>query len=530
MTTTQTRHDHHAIIDGQESIDPGSRDTAADAFAGRGQTMRSDKFSGLGFTFDDVLLLPRYSDVLPADVSTRTRLVANIELHIPILSAAMDTVTEARMAIALAREGGLGIIHRNLSIEDQVAEVDKVKRSESGMIVEPVTLGPDSPIADALAVMERYHISGVPIVEADGHLVGILTNRDLRFIQNIDQPVSRVMTSENLVTARTGTTLEEASDILHRQKVEKLLIVDDRNHLTGLITVKDIQKRIQFPNATKDGRGRLRVGAAVGVGPDGETRAIALAAAGVDVIVVDIAHGDSAGVVDMIHQLKRQLDVPLIAGNIATADGAQHLIDAGADAIKVGIGPGTICTTRIVAGTGVPQITAINNVASVAQRLGIPVIADGGIQYSGDISKAIAAGADVVMLGSLLAGVDESPGEVVLFQGERFKEYRGMGSLGAMRTRSFSKDRYSQENVTSVQKLVPEGIEGRVAYKGPLATMVYQLTGGLRSSMFYVGAADIRALKNDTQFVQITSAGLRESHPHDVVITKESPNYRSGGI
>jgi IMP dehydrogenase len=530
MTTTQTRPDHHDVLDHQEAPANGRHDSAADAFAGRDQAMRSDKFSGLGLTFDDVLLLPRHADIIPQEVETRTRLVADIDLQIPIISAAMDTVTEARMAIALAREGGLGIIHRNLGLEDQVAEVDKVKRSESGMIVEPVTLGPDQPVSDALAVMERYHISGVPITEGDGRLVGILTNRDLRFIQNIDGPISEVMTSENLVTARTGTTLEQASDILHRHKVEKLLIVDETGHLTGLITVKDIQKKIEFPKATKDGRGRLRVGAAIGLGADGEERAAALVRAGVDVIVVDIAHGDSMGVVDQVRLLRRRLSVPIIAGNVATGDGARTLIDAGADAIKVGVGPGSICTTRIVAGTGVPQVTAIHSAAEVAQRLGIPVIADGGIQYSGDIAKAIAAGADVVMLGSLLAGVDESPGEVVLFQGERYKEYRAMGSLGAMRGRSFSKDRYGQQTVTSVQKLVPEGIEGRVAYKGPISNMIYQLMGGLRAAMFYVGARDIAALKNDTQFVQITSAGLRESHPHDIVITKESPNYRSGSM
>ena len=469
----------------------------------------------------------------------------------------MDTVTEGRMAIGLAREGGLGIIHRNLSIADQTAEVDKVKRSESGMIVEPVTLGPSAPVRDAQAVMERYHISGVPITE-DGRLVGVLTNRDLRFIENVDQPVSDVMTSENLITAPTGTTLEQASQILHRHKVEKLPVVDNAGYLTGLITVKDIQKRIEFPNATKDGRGRLRVGAAIGVGNDSEARAWALAEAGVDLIVVDIAHGDSAAVIKMIGALKRRLDMPIVAGNVATGEGAGRLIDAGADAIKVGVGPGSICTTRVVSGAGVPQISAIHNAATVAQRTNTPVIADGGIQFSGDIAKAIAAGASVVMLGSLLAGVDESPGEVVLFQGERFKEYRGMGSLGAMKGRSFSKDRYGQETTTVVQKLVPEGIEGRVAYKGPLKNLIYQLTGGLRSAMFYVGAADrspapvcarvIRTtfpsprkrpttdlagcngpphgLRKDTQFVQITGAGLRESHPHDVSITQEAPNYR----
>ena len=530
MTTTQTRPDHQTVIDHQATPANGRHDPSAVPSGGPAPAMRTDKFSGIGLTFDDVLLLPHHADIVPQEVETRTRLVADIDLQIPVLSAAMDTVTEGRMAIALAREGGLGVIHRNLSLEDQVAEVDKVKRSESGMIVEPVTLGPNQPVSDALAVMERYHISGVPITEGDGRLVGILTNRDLRFIQNIDQPISGVMTSENLVTAPTGTTLEQASAILHRHKVEKLLIVDGSNHLTGLITVKDIQKKIEFPNATKDSRGRLRVGAAIGLGSDGEERAAALVDAGVDVIVLDIAHGDSKGVVDQLRLLRRRLSVPIIAGNVATGDGARTLIDAGADAIKVGVGPGSICTTRVVAGTGVPQITAIHGAAQVAQRFGIPVIADGGIQYSGDIAKAIAAGADVVMLGSLLAGVDESPGEVVLFQGERFKEYRGMGSLGAMRGRSFSKDRYGQQTVTNVQKLVPEGIEGRVAYKGPISNMIYQLMGGLRSAMFYAGARDIAALKNDTQFVQITSAGLRESHPHDVVITKESPNYRSGGM
>ncbi|MEJ7762001.1 MAG: IMP dehydrogenase [Thermomicrobiales bacterium] len=493
-----------------------------------GPGMRPDKFTGIGLTFDDVLLIPSFSTVVPTGVSTKTRLAGDITLCIPLVSSPMDTVTEARLAIALAREGGIGIIHRNMTLEDQVAEVDKVKRSESGMIVEPVTLGPDEPVAAALAVMERYHISGVPITEPDGRLVGILTNRDLRFIQNIEQPIRDVMTSEGLITAPAGTTLEQASAILHRHKVEKLPVVDDHGYLTGLITVKDIQKRIQFPDATKDERGRLRVGAAVGVGADAVERAEALAAGNVDVLVVDTAHGHSAAVLEMVTLLKRRLNVPVIGGNVATAAGAEALIGAGADGIKVGVGPGSICTTRVVAGTGVPQITAIHNCAGVAARHGIPMIADGGIQYSGDIAKALAAGADVAMLGSLLAGVDESPGEVVLFQGERFKEYRGMGSLGAMKGRSFSKDRYFQEGVGNIQKLVPEGIEGRVAYKGPLSTLVYQLVGGLRSGMGYVGAADIAALKRDTQFVQITSAGLRESHPHDVVITKEAPNYRSG--
>ena len=491
--------------------------------------MREDKFVGLGLTFDDVFLLPARSDVLPNEVDTSTRIAANIRLNIPLLSSAMDTVTEARLAIALAREGGIGIVHRNLSIEDQAAEIDKVKRSESGMIVEPVTLGPDQPVADALAVMERYHISGVPITDPDGRLVGILTNRDLRFNQDGNQLIRDVMTSYPLYTAPTGTTLDEASEILHQHKVEKLPVVDENGFLTGLITVKDIQKKIQYPNATKDERGRLRVGAAIGVGKDSEDRAAALVASGVDLLVVDTAHGHNIGVIETVRRLKSIYDVPIMAGNIATGAAAAALIDAGADALKVGVGPGSICTTRVVSGTGVPQITAINEVARVANPRGIPVIGDGGIQFSGDIAKAIAAGADAVMLGSLFAGLDESPGEVIIFQGERFKEYRGMGSLGAMKARSFSKDRYFQEDIGNVSKLVPEGIEGRVAYKGSLAPLVYQLVGGLRSAMGYVGAADIMSLRNDTQFIQVTAAGLRESHPHDVAVTKEAPNYRVGG-
>ncbi len=489
------------------------------------ETAGSAKIVGLGLTFDDVLLLPAASAVLPGDVSTETRITAGITLRIPVMSAAMDTVTEGRMAIALAREGGIGVIHRNLSIADQVAEVDKVKRSESGMIVEPVTLSPDAPVNEALAVMERYHISGVPITEPDGRLVGILTNRDLRFIDDIDQPIGDVMTRENLVTAPTGTTLDEAASILHRHKVEKLPVVDERGYLTGLITVKDIQKKIQFPNATKDAQGRLRVAAAVGVGGDAEERAIALAAEEVDLLIVDTAHGHSDLVLEMVRRLKSRLSVPIMAGNVATADATEALIDAGADGVKVGVGPGSICTTRVVAGTGVPQITAIMECARAAARHEIPITGDGGIQYSGDIAKAIAAGADAVMLGSLLAGVDESPGEVVLYQGERFKEYRGMGSIGAMRARSFSKDRYFQEGSQS-DKVIPEGIEGRVAYKGPLSSLIFQLVGGLRSAMGYTGTADIATLKQDAQFIQITAAGLRESHPHDVIVTKEAPNYR----
>lgn len=491
--------------------------------------MREDKFVGLGLTFDDVFLLPARSDVLPNEVDTSTRIAGDIVLNIPMLSSAMDTVTEARLAIALAREGGMGIVHRNVSIDDQAAEIDKVKRSESGMIVEPVTLGPDQPVADALAVMERYHISGVPITDPDGRLVGILTNRDLRFNQDGNQLIRDVMTSYPLYTAPTGTTLDEASEILHQHKVEKLPVVDENGFLTGLITVKDIQKKIQYPNATKDERGRLRVGAAIGVGKDSEDRAAALVAKGVDLLVVDTAHGHNIGVIETVRRLKKTYNVPIMAGNIATGAAAAALIEAGADALKVGVGPGSICTTRVVSGTGVPQITAINEVAKVANPRGIPVIGDGGIQFSGDIAKAIAAGADCVMLGSLFAGLDESPGEVIIFQGERFKEYRGMGSLGAMKARSYSKDRYFQEDIGNVAKLVPEGIEGRVAYKGSLAPLVYQLVGGLRSAMGYAGAPTIMSLRNDTQFIQVTAAGLRESHPHDVAVTKEAPNYRVGG-
>jgi IMP dehydrogenase len=490
------------------------------------QSMRDDKFTGLALTFDDVLLLPAASSILPAEVDTTTRIAGEILLKVPILSAAMDTVTEARLAIALARAGGIGVIHRNLPVEDQIAEVDKVKRSESGMIVEPVTLTPDRLVRDAVAVMDHYHISGVPITEEDGKLVGILTNRDLRFIDNVDQPIGDVMTRDNLITAPVGTTLDDAAMILHRHRVEKLPVVDEQGNLTGLITVKDIQKKIQFPNATKDAKGRLRVAAAVGVGADAEERAQALIEDGVDLLVVDTAHGHHESVLKMVRSLKSRYSVPIMAGNIATGDATEALIEAGVDAVKVGVGPGSICTTRVVAGTGVPQITAVYDCARVAARRGIPVISDGGVQYSGDIAKAIAAGADAVMLGSLLAGVDESPGEVVLYQGERFKEYRGMGSIGAMRARSFSKDRYFQEAIGSQDKLVPEGIEGRVAYKGPLLNLVFQLVGGLRSAMGYVGAPDIASLKRDAQFIQITSAGLRESHPHDVIVTKEAPNYR----
>ena len=484
----------------------------------------SDKFEKYGLTFDDVLLIPAESHVLPHEVDTTTVFTPNIELKIPIVSSPMDTVTEARMAIALAREGGIGVIHRNMSIEDQVAEVDKVKRSESGMIVEPVTLSPNNRLSDAVQVMERYHISGIPITDENGKLVGILTNRDIRFEEDMDRTVGEVMTKENLITVPVGTTLEQAKEILHKYKIEKLPVVDDNGKLMGLITVKDIQKRIQFPNATKDERGRLRVAAAVGTGPDALERAQELVRAGVDAIVIDTAHGHSEGVMKTVRRIKETLDIPVVAGNISTAEAVEALARCGADAVRVGQGPGSICTTRVVAGAGVPQITAIYDCARAAEKYGIPVIADGGIQYSGDIAKAIAAGADSVMLGSLLAGTDESPGEVIIYQGERFKEYRAMGSIAAMRRR-FSTDRYFQDGVVAA-KLVPEGIEARVPYKGPLSNIVYQLVGGLRAGMGYVGARNIAEMKANTRFVRITAAGMRESHPHDVEIIKEAPNYQ----
>jgi IMP dehydrogenase len=483
------------------------------------------KFGKEGLTFDDVLLVPAESRVLPNDVSTATRLTRGITIEVPIVSAAMDTVTEARLAIALAREGGIGIVHRNLPIDAQVAEVDKVKRSESGMIVEPVTLPADALVSDALALMATYQISGVPITDEEGTLVGILTNRDLRFAPDTTQPVSTLMTSRDLVTAPVGTTLAEAEAILHRHKIEKLPVVDADGQLKGLITVKDIQKRIEFPKATKDSAGRLRVGAAVGVGPDAWERAGALVDAGVDVLVVDTAHGHSSAVPEMLQRIKSEWNVEVIAGNVATAEATEALIEAGADAVKCGVGPGASCTTRVVAGVGVPQVTGIYDCAQVAAAHGVPLIADGGLTSSGDIAKAIAAGADSVMTGSILAGTDEAPGEVIFHQGERFKEYRGMGSLGAMRARGSSRDRYFQGDVEDVEKLVPEGIEGRVPYKGPLTAILHQLVGGLRQAMGYCGAATIEEMKG-ARFVRITAAGLRESHPHDVTITKEAPNYR----
>jgi IMP dehydrogenase len=483
------------------------------------------KFGREGLTFDDVLLVPAESQVLPNEVSTATRLTRGITIQIPIVSAAMDTVTEARLAIALAREGGMGILHRNLSIDAQMAEVDKVKRSESGMIVEPLTLPREAVVSDALELMATYHISGVPITDETGLLVGILTNRDLRFAPDASQPVSALMTSRDLVTAPVGTTLAEAEAILHRHKIEKLPVVDSDGRLKGLITVKDIQKRIEFPNATKDEQGRLRVGAAVGVGPDAWERAGALVDAGVDVLVVDTAHGHSSSVSEMVRRITSELDVEVVAGNVATAEGTEALIEAGADAVKIGVGPGASCTTRVVAGVGVPQVTAIYEAAQAAAQHGVPIIADGGLSSSGDIAKALAAGADSVMTGSILAGTDEAPGDVIFQQGERFKEYRGMGSLGAMRARGSSRDRYFQGDVEDVEKLVPEGIEGRVPYKGPVTAILHQLVGGLRQAMGYCGAATIEEMK-DAQFVRITAAGLRESHPHDVTMTKEAPNYR----
>jgi IMP dehydrogenase len=487
---------------------------------------RSEKFGKEGLTFDDVLLVPAESAVLPNDVSTATRLTRTIALEIPVVSAAMDTVTEGRMAIALAREGGIGIVHRNLSIADQVAEVDKVKRSESGMIVEPLTLPPTALVADALELMERYHISGVPITDETGRLVGILTNRDLRFEKDVKQPVSAVMTRANLVTAPVGTSLADAEKLLHQYRIEKLPVVDAHGIIKGLITVKDIQKRIEFPQSTKDPHGRLRVGAAVGVGPDAIERAQALVDAGADVLVVDTAHGHSRGVVEMVARIKGLSgEFEVVAGNIATGDAAEALIDAGADAVKAGIGAGAICTTRIVAGVGVPQLTAVHDVVEVASAHGVPVICDGGMVSSGDVAKAIAAGADTVMLGGMLAGSDEAPGDVVFSHGERYKEYRGMGSIGAMKARGYSKDRYFQGDVEDVEKLVPEGIEGRVPYKGSLDSLVHQIVGGLRQAMGYCGAPTVEAMKQ-ARFIRITGAGLRESHPHDITITKDAPNYR----
>ncbi|ADU96118.1 IMP dehydrogenase [Thermovibrio ammonificans] len=474
-------------------------------------------------TFDDVLLVPNYSEVLPTQVDVRTKLTKKITLNIPIMSAAMDTVTEAELAIAIAREGGIGIIHKNMSIEEQAEEVDRVKRSESGMIVKPVTVKPEQTIAEAEALMKKYKISGLPVVNDEGKLVGIITNRDIRFVKDFSKRIAEVMTKENLRTVPVGTTLEEAKEILHKYKIEKLPVVDENGYLKGLITIKDIEKKEKYPNACKDELGRLMVGAAIGVGQEALKRAEALVEAGVDVIVIDTAHGHSKGVIEMVEKVKsRWPDVDVIAGNVATPEGTEALIKAGADAVKVGIGPGSICTTRIVAGVGVPQLTAVAQCAEVADKYDISIIADGGIKFSGDIAKAIGAGARVVMIGSLFAGTKESPGELILYQGRSYKVYRGMGSLGAMK--KGSKDRYFQNEVEE-KKLVPEGIEGMVPYRGPLADTIHQLVGGLRAGMGYCGAANIEEMRKKARFVRITAAGLKESHVHDVIITKEAPNY-----
>ncbi len=481
------------------------------------------------YTFDDLLLVPAYSEVLPKDVDVSTHITPKIRLNIPILSAAMDTVTEARMAISMAREGGLGVIHRNMSVEEQCREVEKVKKSESGMILDPVTVGPETPIREVLRLMEEYKISGIPVVEGPKKkLLGIVTNRDLRFETALERPVKEVMTRENLVTASPGVTLEEAKRILHERRIEKLLIVDEDFCLKGLITIKDIEKLRKYPNACKDEWGRLRVGAAVGVGPDRLAHVEALLKVGCDVIVVDVAHGHSRNVIETVRDIKAHFpEAQVIAGNVATAEGAEALIKAGADGIKVGVGPGSICTTRIVAGVGVPQITAIYNCARVADRYGVPVIADGGIKFSGDIAKAIGAGAHAVMIGSLLAGTEEAPGETILYEGRTYKVYRGMGSLGAMMSGQAARERYGQSQ-SEPAKFVPEGIEGRVPYRGPVSNMIFQLVGGLRSGMGYCGCRTIEELRRKARFVKITMAGLRESHVHDVTIMKEAPNYWLG--
>ena len=476
-------------------------------------------------TFDDVLLEPAKSDVLPSEVKISTRLTRNIPLNIPLLSAAMDTVTDSRMAIAMAQQGGMGIIHKNMTIEDQAVEVDRVKRSESGMIVNPITMSPEQKIHEAMEVMKRYRISGLPIT-SDGKLVGILTNRDLRFETRLNKKISELMTKDNLITVPVGTTLEKAESILHRHRVEKLPVVDSKYRLKGLITVKDIQKKIAYPDACKDSLGRLRVGAAIGATGDFIERAEALIKAGVDVLAVDTAHGHSTRVLEAVKQIKRKFpEIDLIAGNVAVDEGAAALAKAGADAIKIGIGPGSICTTRVVSGAGVPQITAIMECAKVAHKAGIPAIADGGIKYSGDIAKAIAAGGDCVMIGSLFAGTDESPGETILYQNRSYKAYRGMGSLAAMK--SGSRDRYSQEGAFFEGKLVPEGIEGIVPYKGSIEVMIPQLSGGLRAGMGYCGCKNIKELQTRSRFIRVTSFGLKESHVHDVLVTKEAPNYRT---
>ncbi len=482
--------------------------------------MRTDKFGMQGLTFDDVLLVPAKSDVLPKDVDISTNLTRDIKLNVPIMSSGMDTVTEAPMAIAVAREGGIGVIHKNMSIAEQAREVDKVKRSEHGIIIDPIFLHPDNILADANELMGKYRISGVPIT-VNGKLVGIITNRDMRFEEDMSRRIGDTMTRENLVTAPVGTSLAEAREILRRHRIEKLPLVDQDNNLKGLITIKDIEKATKYPNSAKDSDGRLLAAAAVGVTHDMIDRIDALVAAKVDVVVIDTAHGHSIGVLHTLKEIKKAYPyLPVIAGNVATADATEALIECGVDAVKVGIGPGSICTTRIIAGIGVPQITAVYECAQVAQRFGIPIIADGGIKYSGDMAKAIAAGGNVCMIGNILAGTEESPGETIIYQGRSYKVYRGMGSMGAME--KGSKDRYFQEDA---KKLVPEGIEGRVPYKGPAASTIFQMVGGLRASMGYCGCHTVKEMIENTQFIQITSAGLRESHPHDISITKEAPNY-----
>ena len=478
----------------------------------------------VAFTFDDLLLIPGHSAVLPAEVDVRSRLSRNIHLSVPIVSAAMDTVTESATAITMARQGGIGFVHKNMSIERQALEVEKVKKSESGMIVDPISIEPDRKLYEVMEIMSKYRISGVPVVQK-GKLVGIITNRDLRFETNLDQKVEAVMTKDRLATARPGITLEESKAILHERRIEKLLVVDDGGKLLGLITIKDIEKIKKYPYACKDELGRLRVGAAVGVGADMEERVERLISANVDVVVVDTAHGHSEGVIQAVANLKKKFPrLEVVAGNVATAEGTRSLAEAGADAVKVGVGPGSICTTRVVAGIGVPQMTAIMDCAEEARKWGIPIVADGGIKYSGDVTKALAGGADSVMIGSLFAGTEESPGETILFQGRSYKVYRGMGSIEAMK--EGSKDRYFQDEVESEKKLVPEGIVGRVPYRGPLAETVYQLVGGIRAGMGYLGSRSIQELQTKPRFMQITAAGLRESHVHDVIIIKEAPNYR----
>ena len=482
--------------------------------------MREDKFGKQGLTFDDVLLIPAHSDVLPRDVDVRTHLTQNVTLNIPVMSAGMDTVTEAEMAIAMAREGGIGVIHKNMSIDEQAREVKLVKRSEHGIIVDPIYLAPDNTLSDADELMNKYHISGVPITE-NGKLVGIITNRDMRFETDLSRPISDIMTSKGLITAPEHTTMEEAKRILQAHRIEKLPLVDDAGHLKGLITIRDIEKMRKFPNSNKDSDGRLKVAAAIGVTSDVEDRVEALLDAKADVLVIDTAHGHSEGVLQTIRRLRKAFPhLELIAGNVATYDATKALIEAGVSAVKVGIGPGSICTTRVIAGIGVPQITAIYDCAKAAEGTGIPIIADGGIQYSGDIAKALGAGASCVMLGNLLAGTEEAPGEMIIYQGKNYKSYRGMGSLGAMQ--AGSKDRYFQQNA---KKLVPEGIEGRIPYKGHVSDVLFQLIGGLRASMGYCGAKNIDDLRKNSEFIKITGAGLAESHPHDISITKEAPNY-----